>query len=181
MRPEEDLVRACAGGDPRAWKDFVDLTSGWVRHAAQGALRGPRASDVDDAVADVYRQLLERDRALLRSFRSPFNLKAWLTIITRRTCLKALRRGPAVGLSKDIEAPAADPGREEARALGALLEELDAEDRLVLDLFFRQDAPYEHIAAVLGISVESVGKRKFRALERLRQLAKDRGLRPGTG
>lgn len=175
---EEDLARACVDGDPRAWRDFVDLTSGWVRRAAQGALRGPRAPDVDDAVAEVYRQLLERERALLRSFRPPFNLKAWLTIITRRTCLKTLRRATAVALPRDVVAPVPED-REDVRALAALLDELDPEDRLVLDLFFRQEATYEHIAQVLGISADSVGKRKFRALERLRDLAKDRGLKPG--
>jgi DNA-directed RNA polymerase specialized sigma24 family protein len=48
----------------------------------------------------------------------------------------------------------------------------------VLDLFFRQDATYEQIGALLGISAESVGKRKFRALERLKELARAEGLDP---
>lgn len=179
MASEEDLVQACADGDPAAWRELVDLTSGWVRRAAEGALRGARAADVDDAVAEVYRKLLERNSALLRSFRAPFNLKAWLTVITRRTCARALRRPAAAPLERDLVAPqpqAAIP--DEARALEGLLRKLPAEDRLLLDLFFRQDATYEHIGAVLGISAESVGKRKFRALERLKELAKAEGINP---
>lgn len=175
MTSEEDLVRACAEGDAAAWREFVDLSSGWVRRAAEGALR---SGDVDDAVAEVYRKLLERDCALLRSFRAPFNLKAWLTVITRRTCLRTLRRPSAAPLDRDVVAPVAQEGVEENRTLQRLLQKLEAEDRLVLDLFFRQDATYEQIGAVLGISAESVGKRKFRALERLKELARAEGLDP---
>jgi RNA polymerase sigma-70 factor, ECF subfamily len=176
---EEDLVRACAEGDPDAWREFVDLSSGWVRRAAEGALRGARAADVDDAVAEVYRKLLERNSALLRSFRPPFNLKAWLTVITRRTCLRTLRRPLAAPLEKDVVAPEPeDAPVEEGRVLERLLQKLPAEDRLILDLFFRQNASYEHIGAVLGISPESVGKRKFRALERLKELARAEGVNP---
>ena len=179
MSSEEDLVRACTRGDDGAWREFVDLSSGWVRRAAEGALRGARAADVDDAVAEVYRKLLERDCALLRSFKAPFNLKAWLTVITRRTCLRTLRRPHAAPLERDVVAPETPSASvEEGRALEHLLRKLPAEDRLILDLFFRQDASYEHIAEVLGISAESVGKRKFRALERLKELAKAEGMNP---
>ncbi len=150
MRTEDALVRACAAGDPEAWREFVDLTSGWVLRAARGALRGARAADVEDAVADVYRRLLERNASLLKSFRAPFHLKAWLTIITRRACLKTLRRPLPLPLTRDLPARAAEPGNpEEVAALLRLLDQLPAEDRLVLDLFFRQDLPYEEIAAVL--------------------------------
>jgi len=176
---EEDLVRACAEGDPAAWREFVDLTSAWVKRAAEGALRGVRAADIDDAVAEVYRKLLERNCALLRSFRAPFNLKAWLTVITRRTCLRTLRRPADAPLERDVAAPEPAPEpTEETRALERLLPKLPAEDRLVLDLFFRREASYEQIGALLGISAESVGKRKFRALERLKDLARAEGLDP---
>lgn len=177
MASEEDLIHACAEGDAAAWREFVDLTSGWVRRAAEGALRGARAADVDDAVAEVYRKLLERNSALLRSFRAPFNLRAWLTVITRRTCIRIFRRPTAAPLERDVIAPEVSIP-EESRVLERLLQKLPAEDRLVLDLFFRQDATYEHIGAVLGISAESVGKRKFRALERLKELAKAEGMNP---
>lgn len=178
MTSEEDLVRACVAGDLDAWREFVDLSSGWVRRAAEGALRGARAADVDDAVAEVYRKLLERDRALLRSFRAPFHLKAWLSVIARRTCLRALRRPRPAPLERDVVAPPAPSSSEETSVLERLLEKLPAEDRLLLDLFFRQDASYERIAEILGISAESVGKRKFRALERLKELARAEGLDP---
>lgn len=141
-------------------------------------MRGARSADVDDATAEVYRKLLERNCALLRSFRAPFKLRAWLTIITRRTCLRTLRRPAAYPLERDVVASPTAGVSEEALSLARLLQRLDAEDRLVLDLFFRQDATYEEIGAVLGISAESVGKRKFRALGRLKELARAEGMNP---
>jgi RNA polymerase sigma factor (sigma-70 family) len=58
-------------------------------------------------------------------------------------------------------------------ALADLLDRLPPEDRLLLNLFFIHESSYEEIGAILGMSPESVGKAKFRALERLRILAKD--------
>lgn len=178
MASEEDLVLACVDGEPAAWREFVDLTSGWVRQAAEDALRGARSADVDDATAEVYRKLVERNCALLRSFRSPFKLRAWLTIITRRACLRTLRHPAAYPLERDVAASPTAGVSEEALSLARLLQRLDAEDRLVLELFFRQDATYEEIGDVLGISAESVGKRKFRALSRLKELARAEGMNP---
>jgi RNA polymerase sigma factor (sigma-70 family) len=88
-----------------------------------------------------------------------------------------LRRPLGVPLKQDVIAPEPTPAAaEESRMLERLLRKLSAEDRLILELFFRQDATYEHIGSVLGISAESVGKRKFRALERLKELARAEGV-----
>ena len=162
MQPEEELVRACADGDPAAWRRFVDLYSGWVLRVARAALRKATEADVEDAAADVFRQLVERDRALLRSLRPPFHLRAWLALITRRACGKLLRRKGATAEPRDVAAP--PPGTPIAEHLA----KLPPADRLLLELFFVHDCSYEEIAAILGISAESVGKQKTRALEKLR-------------
>ncbi len=162
MQPEEELVRACANGDAEAWRRLVDLYSGWVARVARSALRGASEADVEDAAADVFRQLVERNRAMLRSLRPPYNLRAWLALITRRACGKQRRRKGATAEPRDLPAPA-PPG-----PFGDLLARLPPADRLLLELFFVHDCSYEEIASILGISVESVGKQKTRALEKLR-------------
>jgi RNA polymerase sigma-70 factor (ECF subfamily) len=162
VQPEEELVRACASGDAEAWRRLVDLYSGWVARVARSALRGASEADVEDAAADVFRQLVERDRAMLRSLRPPYNLRAWLALITRRACGKLRRRKGATAEPRDLPAPA-PPG-----PFGELLAKLPPADRLLLELFFVHDCSYEEIASILGISVESVGKQKTRALEKLR-------------
>jgi DNA-directed RNA polymerase specialized sigma24 family protein len=49
-----------------------------------------------------------------------------------------------------------------------LLTKLPPAELLLLELFFVHDCSYEKIASMLGISVESVGKQKTRALEKLK-------------
>ncbi len=176
MQPDEQLVRSCAAGDPDAWRRFVDLYSGWVLRVARSTLRrhtgAVNEADAEDAASDVFRQLVERDRALLRSLRPPYHLQAWLAIVARRSVNKLLRRKPApapIG-----EAAASTPP--EPSTLGPLLERLPPQDRLILEMFFVDDRSYAEIAEALGVSAESIGKAKFRALEKLRELARESGL-----
>ncbi len=167
MWSEEELIRACARGDAGAWRRFVDLYSGWVLGIARASLRRlggtAGAADVEDACADVFRQLVDRERAMLQSLHPPYNVRAWLAIITRRACGKLRRRrpGPGVG-AESVPAP-------QASRFEDYLSELPPQDRLLLELFFVHDATYEEIAGILGISPESVGKQKTRALEKLRK------------
>jgi len=163
---EEELVRACARGDAEAWRSFVDLYSGWVLGIARASLRrlGASPSEADDACAEVFRQLVDRDRAMFRSLRPPYNLRAWLAVITRRACGKLLRRRPATAGAPEHASVSRASSFEEHLA------DLPPQDRLLLELFFVHDASYEEIAGILGISSESVGKQKTRALEKLRKL-----------
>jgi RNA polymerase sigma factor (sigma-70 family) len=158
--PDEELVRACAGGDAAAWREFVDVYAGFVLGIARAALKGAEA-DAEDACAEVFRQLVDRDRAMLRGLRPPYNLRAWLAVITRRACGKLLRKRPG-------PTAAAEPAAPESSSFHEHLATLPPADRLLLELFFVHDCSYEEIAGVLGISVESVGKQKTRALEKLR-------------
>ena len=171
---EEALVRACASGDSAAWTRFADQYFLWVLRVARTSLKrlgiSPEA-DAEDARAEVFRQLVDRDHAMLRSLRPPYHLRAWLAIVTRRTCGKMMRKKGAVAPPRE---PASVPA--ESSALLDLLPRLPAEDRLLLELFFVHDSSYEEIGGILGMSAESVGKAKFRALEKLKVLAKETGL-----
>jgi RNA polymerase sigma factor (sigma-70 family) len=175
VQPEEALVRACASGDPEAWRRFADLYSTWVLRIARASLKrmtgAASEADAEDARAEVFRQLVERDRAMLRSLRPPYNLRAWLAIVTRRACGKLVRKRVPIAPIRESAAPSPESG-----AILDLLARLPAEDRVLLELFFVHDSSYEEIGAILGMSAESVGKAKFRALEKLRLLAKSSGI-----
>jgi RNA polymerase sigma-70 factor (ECF subfamily) len=179
VNAEEALVRRCAAGDPEAWRQFVDHYAGWVLRVARVALKRMTGTaseaDAEDACAEVFRQLVERDRAMLRSLRPPFHLEAWLAVVTRRACGKLLRRKPLPPSAREPAVPPSEPS-----PWIDLLARLPAEDRVLLELFFVHDASYEEIGAALGMSAESIGKAKFRALERLRVLAKESGLEGPT-
>ena len=180
MSAEEELIRRCAQGDAGAWKAFVDSYSGWLLRVARATFKrtGQAAdADADDVVSEVFRLLLERDAALLRSFRAPFNLRAWLAVLARRTCLRHFRK--KVHLPDPQRRPPEETfSQEERDTLRGLMDRLPPEDRALLEMFFARGCSYEEIAEILGISPESVGKRKFRALEKLRQWAKEQGFDP---
>jgi len=175
VNPDEGLVRACAEGDPDAWGRFVALHQGWILRVPRASLRRMAGSgseaDAEDAAAEVLRQLVDRDRAMLRSLRAPYNLRAWLAVVTRRACGKLLRKKAPVLPPRETAAGAEEPG-----PLLDLLARLPAEERLLLELFFVHDSSYEQIGGILGMSADSVGKAKFRALEKLRALARESGL-----
>jgi len=125
----------------------------------------------DEGLADAlirkdlaHPAISERDRAMLRSLRPPYNLRAWLGLITRRTCGKMARKKGLTAEPREVAAPAAPA------PFGELLTKLPPADRLLLELFFVHDCSYEEIASILGISAESVGKQKTRALEKLKSL-----------
>ena len=174
VQREEELVRACARGEPGAWEEFVEGHASWLSRVIRATLKrhagAANEADADDVLADVYRQMLERDRALLKSFRAPFNLRAWLAVIARRACLRLLRKKPPPAPTPLPPAP-----REDTELLKNLLNELPAEDRLLLELFFIHERSYGDIAGALGLAVDSIGKRKFRALQKLRDLVRGRG------
>jgi RNA polymerase sigma-70 factor (ECF subfamily) len=168
MESEQELVRACATGDPAAWRRFVDAYAGWVLKVARRVLRGRLSeADAEDATAEVFRWLVEKDRALLKTFGPPFNLKAWLAVLSRRACNRLLRK--RMPQPADVEPQAATESRP---PLQDLLARLPPEDRVLLLLFFEHECYYEEIAQVLGVSPETVGKQKFRALQKLKELAK---------
>lgn len=173
------LVRACASGDAEAWRRFIQEYQTWLSFVARRSLPGA-AAEADDVVAEVLRKLLEDDRALLRKFRAPFNLKAWLAVIVRRTASRHLeRRRPSGAPSEE----AAAPSPASYTALENLLVELPPEDRLILQLFYGEEASYEEIAAIVGVPVNTLGKRKFRAIQALRQIARRKNFRimPDSG
>jgi RNA polymerase sigma-70 factor (ECF subfamily) len=174
----ERLMRACAAGDPEAWKRFVAEFGAWLRQAA--ARCAP--TEADDVVAELYRTLLEKDRALLKSFRPPYSLRAWLAVLVRRVANRLGRRArPRTGIPG--EPPAPPPAPEAASPVRELLAELPVQDRVMLLMFFEDGASYEEISAVTGIAVDSLGKRKYRALQALREIARRKKIEfpPGSG
>ncbi|HLG42092.1 MAG TPA: sigma-70 family RNA polymerase sigma factor [Planctomycetota bacterium] len=172
----EFLIQACAAGDPTAWERFVKEFRPWLLQVAARCA----ASEAEDVVSELFRLLLEKDRALLKSFRPPYQLRAWLSVLVRRVANRHLRRKrPQSGVPEEAEAPAAKP----TVPIRELLAELPVEDRVLLLMFYEDNASYEEISAVTGIPVNTLGKRKFRAVRALGDIARKKGFDwlPGSG
>ena len=140
-----------------------------------------RRSDHDDFCAEVFAGLLANDMAALRSFEGRCRLSTWLTILARRSFLKNLRRirGRDTLASEDqinnsllpqtidlLERLVAD---EDQKRLRRAMERLRDGDRRILELFFCDELSYRQIGEQMGISVNAVGPKLFRAQQRLKK------------
>lgn len=163
MEPGE--LQRLVQGDSAAWNTFVDRYSGWILRVARATLRRltGRDDDAEDILGEVFRLLLEREFALLRSLRPPYHLQAWLAVLTRRTCTRSFR--------KKVPPPAERPSSDapEAAGLREMLDRLPLRDRVLLELFFVHECSYEEISEIMGVSLDSIGQLKFRALQKLRE------------
>ncbi len=181
------LVRRCATGDAAAWEEFLarfaPLLHGVIRRVlARYRIADP--SEEEDAFASVIEVLLRDNGRVLRSFREPYNLAAWLSVLARRQCRAHVvaRRVPERGVETldvagsdgavvDALADRETAARREAigRAIHSLLDELSPRDRLLVKLFYFDRRKYREIARIVRMPAGNVGKTLARALEKLRE------------
>jgi RNA polymerase sigma-70 factor (ECF subfamily) len=177
------LVQELVRGDAGAWATFVERQGPVVLALVRRALhaRGIRAgeADVDDLVSEVFTAFLERERALLRSFRFECSLRSWLAIVTQGRIGRWLRaRKKTASLDEALLAEASDEQPIEAAAeselharLKAAIETLPERDRVALRLFYEEHLSREEIGKVLGTSAAHTGvildraRRKVRGIE----------------
>jgi RNA polymerase sigma-70 factor (ECF subfamily) len=180
------LVRRCAAGDGAAWDAFLARFAPLIHGVVRRVLARYRIADAaleEDAFAAVIEVLLRDGGRVLRSFREPYNLAAWLSVLTRRQCRAFVesRRGPETGL-ETLDVAGADgavvdalaareaAARREAlaRSVRGLLDELPPRDRLIVTLFYFDRRKYREIARIVRMPAGNVGKTLARALEKLR-------------
>src|SRR6185503_13056568 len=95
-REDWDLVQACVGGSPRAWRTFIDAYARWTLHLIYHALKRSRtpfgADDAEDLLQDVLTYLVQNDFRELRKFPRGFPLKGWLRVAIAGRCWRFLRK-----------------------------------------------------------------------------------------
>lgn len=192
--PDRQLLTRCIAGDRRAWARFVERFSRYVYYLIQRTDQryqaGLSEADIADTHNDIFVAFIEDDMRRLRAFegRNGCSVRSWVRLIAVRKTLDVLRRRK-VHLSLDADAderkvaepidPGADPlqamlnaqDAERRAGLAALIEQLSAADRLLLDLLYTQKLSVEAAAAVLQIKRGALYTRKTRVIKRLRALA----------
>lgn len=128
--------------------------------------------DAEDITQDVMLKVF----AKLDSFEGRSSFKTWLVRVTRNACMDWLKKK---AISRQYtEALANEPQQqttveyEENRAIG-LLKELSPTDREILTLRFVADLSLVEISETTDLSLSATKMRLYRAIERLRELAKD--------
>lgn len=196
---DEELVSRCVAGDARAWKAMIDRYSRLVAHVVRQTLRSRLRScaeeDVNDIVEDVYAHLVADDCRVLRNFRAPFNLKSWLAVSAARKALDfCKRRRPQMSLDEKargdadhstigdlIEGEELTERRHTARDVREAFEQapLNPKERIILSMYFFDNCSYSEIAAVAGVPENSIGPTIHRALDKVEEVLRRKGIVPG--
>jgi RNA polymerase sigma-70 factor (ECF subfamily) len=139
------------------------------------------ASDAEDAVQESVCKFLQTRPHL----EAADKLRAYLARTVAHHCLDELRhkaKSPCRSLASCEAAQMAavqendsTPDSGNDGELESWLRRLPAKDRLVLDLFYREEMSIEKIAEVVGDSTGAVKVRLHRARQALREIAQDKG------
>lgn len=180
------LVRAAAAGDRVAWDRLVDRFSGLLWSVAL-SYRLSQA-DAADVLQTTWLRLLEN----LDRLRDPDAVGAWLATTARHECLRTMRRlGRVIPVENDEqldigtnqmntpEAAALESERD--RLLWRAFAQLPERCQQLLRLVVVTAPPYEEVAAVMGMSVGSIGPTRARCLERLRRKLGGSGISANAG
>ncbi|MCE9592288.1 MAG: sigma-70 family RNA polymerase sigma factor [Planctomycetes bacterium] len=165
--------------DRDAWDRLVRDYSGFLTAIARKVFTSYGAStathDVEDAVGDVWKNLIENDCRVIRLCLERNNFLQTLQVIARNRCVDILRRRQGAMTLNDIQP--AQPTRPEPECspeeLARIVDELPQRERLLITLFFLQGKKYREIADLTGIPQNSIGPTIARALARLRKTIKD--------
>ena len=164
---DERLLIEAAQRDPARFAELYDLY--FDRIYAYVAWRAASRDEAEDMVSEVFRKAL----ANLRRFEwrgAPFS--AWLYRIASNEITDHAER---VGRERALEPPpeAEEANQEEAHdraKVFALVRELPADQRKVLELRFMEEKSTREVAEVLQRSEGAIKQLQFRGLENLRTM-----------
>ena len=174
---ETALLRRAKGGDGQAFGVLVERYQHVVYRLALRVV-GPDAAD------DVAQQAFLQAWLRLEQFRGDAAFGTWLFRIAMNCCLDLARKadhGRVVPLARSVDAAAPTEdvaeqvvsaiertGRQDALAWA--LQQLSADERLLLHLRLGEGLKYNAIAHLLEVAPATVGTRLFRARARLHAL-----------
>jgi len=169
------LATACSRGDEAAWKECAEAHFNFIRQFARRSLREPWASDVGDA---VIAELWTRDKMARYEGRS--TLRTWFAAVVSHAAINASdarRRFVSTEGTQSLPEPIAPEGEVPGAAAGEkhlsslfmdALGELDADEKLLLLMYYEQDLTLEQLSKVFHASKPVLSRRLKRAREELR-------------
>jgi RNA polymerase sigma factor (sigma-70 family) len=180
MTDEELWQRICLG-DQSAWKELILRYKALVYTVC--SYSGLSQADAADCFQQTWVLLYNHRNGL----EQPARISSWLVTTARREAMR-IRRLADRTISDDsiYDRPdsAALPDSElellEVQAqLELALQSIDAPCRKLLELFFfaDKDLSYEEIARHMGLAANTLGAKRRRCLEKLRQLILDNDLK----
>ncbi len=178
---DRKLLSELLAGQAGSWKIFVDRFTGLIVQVIQQTAHAHslrlNSDDIEDLCADTYAELLSRDMAALRAFRGRCSFATYLAVIVRRIVVRRLTEqrfrqalGHVSAHSSSLEMATSDQvevsqvdARDQVQSLMASLPE---RTRNLLKYLYLEGKSYQEAAALLGLSLNSIGA----AVSRLRSV-----------
>ena len=182
---DRTLLQRCLHHDTGAWNDFVDRFLGLVYHVVHytAYLRSTALTpeEVEDIAQEILLQIVANDYSVLRQFHGKSSLATYLTVISRRICVRHMvklapaRKPLPKNMQKADDADSHQPrvGLDSLEEVQRLLRRLPAKEREVVRLFYLEGRTYEEISTRLDIPVNSIGPVLSRAKKKLREAEGD--------
>jgi len=180
---DRDLLNRCLAREPGSWKDFVDRFVGLIlhviRHTAASRNLQLHASDLDDCCAEVFLEIVAKDFAILRHFEGNSSLATYLTVVSRRICVrflmtrKPLPYGTAVADSITDTRSDTQKDVDNREQLEKMLDQIAGKEADVVRLFHLEGKSYLQISEELNIPQNTVGSILSRARSKMRRTAHD--------
>ena len=164
-RCDPGLIEAARCGDEKALLSLISAAQPDIRRYAA---RNCRAADIDDAVQETLLLLYRR----VETLRAVTSFSAWIFAVARRACLRLLRMSTAIpdAAADGMDARLAHLAPEDLRIdLCRAIQSLPEHYREAILLRDIEELSIDEIAAVLGLTRESVKARIHRARVMIRE------------
>lgn len=183
---ERELLKRCFEHQEEAWPDFIDRYLRLIHHVialtSQNRSVTLKESEVEELAAEILQELTSSDYAALRQFRGESSLAAFLTVVTRRICVRRLvemRQQSALGHVQahraSFEASSTEIEPLLAMAdVNRLLELLDADDAEIVRLYHVEFLGVHEIARQIDAEEASISQVLRDARQRLNAESKAR-------
>lgn len=178
---DDELLAQHHAGSADAFAAIVRRHADWISGVARRRV-GHDAGLADDVVQATFLVLAQRSRTIGRGV----PLSAWLFRVACNVASRAVRdrQRRQRHERQSTMAPRPDEPNEEWAALApvvdGLVDQLRQADREAILLRFYRQQTYAEVGRALGVGDEAARKRVDRALERLRDAARRRGIQVGA-
>ena len=139
------------------------------------------AAEVDDLVQDVFIRIVARDSPAQVEHLGGYVFQTAASVLADRGRRRKVRQAdahvafdPDRHADQDFDADRVLAGKEDLRAVTALLLSLPVRTRTIFILHRLEGRKYREIAAQLGVSVSAVEKHMIRAVQHLSAVSRDR-------
>jgi RNA polymerase sigma-70 factor (ECF subfamily) len=184
---DRQLLDRCLSKEPGAWNDFVDRYMGLIYHVIHHVSHARSivlsAADIEDMAAEILLEIVDDDYSVLRRFKGASSLPTYLTVVSRRICVREIvkrHREAELGHTHAHRAGVGEDGSREAEAIASaeeverMLEHLPEREAEVVKLYHLKYLNYRQIGKQLGIAENSVGPILAKARQSLRRAAEQR-------